>query len=125
LKSNSGTNENFQNEIVHKLKAVMEQNYFSIPTDILQTNNGLAMDVPATAILAEAHIENTKRKQKHRILMKRQITGYFSYVDDILLICDQRKTNIEETLNEFNKQQTTIKFAIENELHSSIIFVNP
>jgi hypothetical protein len=46
------------------------------------------------------------------ILIKYQIIGYFRYVDSILLIYDKRKTNIDETLAEFNEQQPTIKFAI-------------
>jgi hypothetical protein len=45
-------------------------------------------------------------------------------VDDILIICDQRKTNIEKTLTEFNEQQPVIKFAIEMELHNYINFLD-
>jgi hypothetical protein len=39
-------------------------------------------------------------------------------VDGILLLCDQRKTNIEKALAKFSEQQPTIKFAIEKELHN-------
>jgi hypothetical protein len=49
---------------------------------------------------------------------------YFRYVDDILLIYNQNKTNIEEMLAEFNKQQPTIKFTIEKETHKSINFLD-
>jgi hypothetical protein len=42
---------------------------------------------------------------------------------DIFIIHDQRKTNIEETLTEFNKQPTT-KFTTEKELHNSINFLD-
>jgi hypothetical protein len=38
------------------------------------------------------------------------------------LVYDQRKT--EETLTKFNKQQSTIKFTIEKELHNSINFLD-
>jgi hypothetical protein len=31
---------------------------------------------------------------------KHQIIGYFKYVDGVLIIYDQRNTNIEETFNE-------------------------
>jgi hypothetical protein len=40
------------------------------------------------------------------------------------MICDQRKTYIEETLTEFNEQQHIIKFTIEKELHNSINFLD-
>jgi hypothetical protein len=46
------------------------------------------------------------------------------YVDDILIIYNQNKTNIHETLTEFNKQATSIKFTIEEEQHNSINFLD-
>jgi hypothetical protein len=38
------------------------------------------------------------------ILKKHQIIGYFRYVEDILIIYNQNKTNVEETQNSTNKQ---------------------
>jgi hypothetical protein len=37
----------------------------------------------------------------------------------ILIIYNQNKTNIDETLTEFNKQTTSIKFTIEKEHNSN------
>jgi hypothetical protein len=56
------------------------------------------------------------------ILRKQQIVEYFRYVDDILIIYDQSKTNIDYTLQEFNKLQSTINFTIEKNQHESINF---
>jgi hypothetical protein len=84
--------------------------------------NGLAMGAP-TSTLAEAYIQNMEQKQICPILIKQQIIGFFRYVDDILLIYDQRKTNTVESLTEFNKQQHTIKFTTEKKLHKSIDFL--
>jgi hypothetical protein len=53
-----------------------------------------------------------------------QIIGCFRYVDDILLIYDERETNIGKTLDEFNEEQPTIKFTIEKESHNSIHFLD-
>jgi hypothetical protein len=55
------------------------------------------------------------------MLIKHQI---IRYVNDILLIYDERKTNTEETLTEFSKQQPTIKFTIAKELQNSINFLD-
>jgi hypothetical protein len=44
-------------------------------------------------------------------------------VDDIL-IYDQNKTNIDHTLNEFNKLQKAITFTIEKEKQESIHFLD-
>jgi hypothetical protein len=48
---------------------------------------------------------------------------HFRYVDDILIMHDQNKTNIDHTLDEFNKLQPTINFTIEKE-HESINFLD-
>jgi hypothetical protein len=40
------------------------------------------------------------------------------------MIYDQRKTNIGETLIEFNKQQANIRFTIEKEQHKSMNFLD-
>jgi hypothetical protein len=58
------------------------------------------------------------------ILKKHQIIGYFRYADDILIIYNQNKTNIDETITEFNKLSTSIKFTIEKEQHKSSNFLN-
>jgi hypothetical protein len=45
-------------------------------------------------------------------------------VDDILLIYNQKQTDIDETLTEFNKQNTKIKFKIEKEQNNSTNFLD-
>jgi hypothetical protein len=62
--------------------------------------------------------------QIYPILMKQQTVTYFRYIDDILIIYDQNKTNIDHTLHEFNKLQSTINFTIEKEQHESINFLD-
>jgi hypothetical protein len=56
------------------------------------------------------------------ILIKQQIITYFRYINDILIIYDQSKTNIDHTLNEFDKLQQTINFTIEE--HESINYLD-
>jgi hypothetical protein len=71
------------------------------------------MGAPTSSILAETHIQHIEHTQIYPILIQQQKIAYFRYVDDILIIYDQNKTNINHTLNEFNKLQQTIKFTIE------------
>jgi hypothetical protein len=59
-----------------------------------------------------------EHKQMYPILIKHKIIGYFRYVDDITLIYDQRKANIDETLAKFKKQQPTTNFTVEKDLHN-------
>jgi hypothetical protein len=56
------------------------------------------MGASASAILSKAYIQNMEHKQIYPMLIKHQIIGNFKYVDEILIICDQRKTYIEGTL---------------------------
>jgi hypothetical protein len=82
------------------------------------------MGAPTSAVLVETYIQNMEHKQIYPILIKHQIVGYFRYVDDILMIYNQRITNIEEILMEFNKQQPKVKFTMEKEQHNSINFLD-
>jgi hypothetical protein len=56
----------------------------------------------------------------HPILMKHQIIGYFSYVEDILVIYNQMKRNMDETVSKFSKQRTITNFTTGKEQHNSI-----
>jgi hypothetical protein len=80
------------------------------------------MGAPTSSILAETYIQHIVHTQIYPILIQQQIIVYFRYVDDILIIYDQNRTNINHTLNEFNKLKQTIKFTIEKAQQASINF---
>jgi hypothetical protein len=83
------------------------------------------MGAPISSILAEICIQHMEHTQIYPILIEQQIIAYIRYVDDILIIVyDHNKTNIDHTLNEFNKLQQTINFTIEKEQQESINFLN-
>jgi hypothetical protein len=73
------------------------------------------MGAPTSSILAETYIQHIEHTQIYPILVQQQIIAYYRYFDDILIIYDQNKMNVDHTLNEFNKLQQTIKFTIEKE----------
>jgi hypothetical protein len=82
----------------------MEQNYFQFNQQYYKQTEGLAMGAPTPAILAEIYIQYMEHKQLYPILKKHQMVRYFRYVDVILIIHNQNKTNIDETQNSINKQ---------------------
>jgi hypothetical protein len=49
------------------------------------------------------------------ILVHHQITAYFRYVDDILIIYINNKTDIIKTIEAFNQLQPSLKFTMELE----------
>jgi hypothetical protein len=97
------------------LRIIMEQNYFQLDQQHYKETEGLTMGAPISTILAEAYLQHMEHEQLHPILMKYQIIGYFRYVNDILLICNQKETNIDESLAEFNKKRININVTIEKE----------
>jgi hypothetical protein len=124
LEDNPRIDVSKQKEIIHILKTVTEQNYFQFDQQYYKQTEGLAMGAPTSAILAETYIQYMEHEQIYPILIKHKIIGYFRFVDDILVIYDHRKTNIDNTLIEFNKQQTNINFTIEKEEHNCINFLD-
>lgn len=56
-------------------------------------------------------------------LKKLQRAGYLRYVD-IFVICDHNKTSIEQTLIEFNKLQSAMKFTMAKKLNDCINFLD-
>jgi hypothetical protein len=85
---------------------------------------GLAMGAPTSAILTETFIQHMEHKYLYPILKTQQIIAYYRYVDDILIIYDKNKTNIEETLNNFNNIQPSINFTMEKEQHEKINYLD-
>ena len=124
LQRNHNTNINTQKEIMCIMNTVLEQNYFQYEQKYYKQTDGLAMGAPTSAILAEIYIQNMEHTQIQEILNKQNIIGYFRYVDDILLLYDINKTNIDDMIIEFNKLQPTIKFTIEKETHETINFLD-
>jgi hypothetical protein len=88
-----------------------------------EQTEGLAMGAPISAILAEIFIQYMEHEYIYPILRTREIMAYYRYVD-ILIIYDKHKTNIEQTLEEFNNIQPTIKFMIEKEQKEKINYLD-
>jgi hypothetical protein len=98
----------------------MKQNYFQFDQQYYEQTEGLAMGAPISAILAEVFIQHMEHKYIYPVLRTRGIIVYYRYVDDIFIIYDQQKTNIRQTLEEFNSIQPTINFTIEKEQNGKI-----
>jgi len=64
------------------------------------------MGAPTSSIFSE----NT---EIYNIVLKHNIEGYFRYVDDILIIYNINKSNINNVLDGFNKLMPKLKFNIE------------
>jgi hypothetical protein len=82
------------------------------------------MGAPTSSIFSEIclqYIENTKF---YDILIKRRIEGYFRYIDDILIICKESKTNIHNVLDAFNNAVPNPKSTLKEEVEHKIKFLD-
>jgi hypothetical protein len=48
----------------------------------------------------------------YEILIDHEIGAYFRYVDDILIIYNSNKTDINKTIDEFNNLQPSLRFTL-------------
>jgi hypothetical protein len=82
------------------------------------------MGAPSSSILSEIflkHIETfhiTKLTQKHKII------NYFRYVDDIFLIFDSDRTNIQAILTDFNAIHLNLHFTAETEQNNTMNYLD-
>jgi hypothetical protein len=76
------------------------------------------------AILAEVFLQYLEHTLIADILNKHQITDYHRYVDDILIIYGTQKTNITNTLEDFNAIHPKLKFTMEQQTQNKIIYLD-
>jgi predicted cupin superfamily sugar epimerase len=91
----------------------MEQIYFQFNNKHYKQKEGLAMGAPTSAILSEIYLQYIEHTYIYHTLQKHNITSYHRYVDDILITYYSTKTNINNTLEEFNNINKTLKFTME------------
>jgi hypothetical protein len=85
---------------------------------------GLAMGASTSAILAKVYIQFLEYTEIANILKKYQIVDYHRYVDDILIIYNAQRTNIYDTLDEFNAINPNLKFTIEEQTNFTTNFLD-
>jgi hypothetical protein len=82
------------------------------------------MGAPTSAIVAKVYIQFLEYTEITNILIKHQIVDYHRYVDNILIIYNAQRTNIYNTLDEFNTINPKLKFTIEEQTNFTINFLD-
>jgi hypothetical protein len=106
------------------MKVILSQNYFQHEDCIFLQKEGLAMGAPTSSILSEIFLQFLEHNKICKILVENKIVAYFRYVDDILIIYDDHKTNIANILMTFNSLHPKIKFTSELEHNCKINFLD-
>jgi hypothetical protein len=111
---NNNTPEDEKQEIIILVNAIINQNYTQHNNHQYKQEEGLAMRAPTSAILAEIFIQYLEHNHIINILKKHNITDYYRYFVDILIIYHEDYTDVDNTLNKFNPIHPNIQYSIEN-----------
>ena len=121
---NYDVEEGLKRDILKLLKIVTDQNYFQFMGHTYVWSRWSSHG--RTNVLHTARVlPPTPGKIKNcDILLNFSIMGYFRYVDDLLIIYNERKTGIEDLLCCFNNITPKLNFTIEKETRGSINFLD-
>ena len=105
-------------QTLYLLDTILRQNYFQHNDQFYQPNKGIAMGSPVSGILAEIYLQYLEETYIKHCLENKEMTYYKRYVDDILIIFDQNKTD-EHTIHNFmNNIDKHLDFKISTEVHN-------
>ena len=92
---------------------ILKQNHFEFQGSQNSQTQGLAMGPPTSSILSEIYLQYIQHTEMYNILQQHNIIGYFRYVDDILIVYNDKDMNIQNVLEQFNNISPTLNFTIE------------
>ena len=100
---NEHNNDNTINEqTLHPLKIILKQSYFQYNNQFFQPEKGFAMRSPISSTIAEIYLQFLEEMYIKQWLESKEIIYNKIYVDDILIIFDQNRTNGKTIINRMN-----------------------
>ena len=82
------------------------------------------MGAPPSSVFSEFYLQFLENTTICNILLNRDVKAYFRYIDDILIVHDEDKTNIDTLLDHFNHVAPKLKFTSEKGTESKINFLD-
>jgi len=120
----NGLDDKTTQEIMRIAQTIVEQNYFRFRDTIYIQNEGLAMGAPTSSVLSEVYLDCMENTAIHQLLIKHKVEGYFRYVDDILMMYKDDKTNINKVLEDFKNLVPILNFPLEKEQNNQFNFLD-
>lgn len=115
----------YVNQMVKLLKTILKQNYFRFNNRYYVQNDGLAMGSPLSAILSEVFLQHHEDAMLDKLKKDHDIVFYTRYVDDILVMFNQKSDqDLEAMLELLNSHHNNLKFTSEFEKSSQINFLD-
>ena len=117
-------NKKIKEQIIQLLNIIIEQNYFQYNNQFFRPENGIAMGSPISGTLAEIYLQLIEELHIKHWIENQEIVYYKRYVDDILIIFDQHRTN-ETTITSFmNNINEQLDFKATREINKSINYLD-
>jgi hypothetical protein len=82
------------------------------------------MGAPTSSIFSEIYLQYIENNKIFDVLLKHHVKGYFCYVDDILIVYKEDKTNIYDMVNTVNNIMPRMKLTTEEEKEKRINFLD-
>jgi allophanate hydrolase subunit 1 len=124
LNKNNKNNKELNEQTLHILNTIMKQNYFQYYDQIFQPQKGIAMGSPISGTMAEIYFKYLEATYIKHWLDNKEIVFYKRYVDGILIIYDQRKTNEKIILHQINRVDKILQFKISIEENNTIHYLD-
>ena len=104
-----------KNELLQLCNTILSQIYFQFGTHQCVQKQWLAMGAPTSSIFSEIYMQYLEHTKIFDILTKHKLVAYFRYVDDILILYNEKTTNIQEIMDMSNNISPTLTFTMETE----------
>jgi len=116
--------DTLKHNIIKLSSTIIEQNYFQFLDKIYIQPEGLAMGAPTSSMFSEFYLQFLEKSTLYNILLDNDVKGYFRYVDDMLIVYNEDKADIDSLLDCFNHVSPKLKFTAEKETESKINFLD-
>ena len=120
LNKHNNYNKQRNEHILHILNVILRQNYFQHEGRIFQPEKRIAMGSPLSSTIAEIYIRYFENIYIKHWLDSKEIVFYKLYVDDIMILYDQQKTDKHTILQKINEIDKHLQFKISTEVNNKI-----
>jgi hypothetical protein len=124
LLSSNMTDHVMSSEILNRLDVITKQNYFTHRDKTFTQTDGLVMGTPSSGIISEIFLQHFEHSNLPILDLKHKLVNYFRYIDDVLLIYDNRHTDIHTILTDFNSFHHNLQFIKETEHDNKLNYLD-
>jgi len=93
ISSQQNIDDKLTEEPISMTQTIMKENYFEFHNKFYIQNAGLAMGAPTSSVLSEIYLQFMENTKLYTILLQNNNLCYFRYVDGILIVHNDSKTD--------------------------------